>query len=147
MKRDRDDTDFRKVAESYSHRETGCLFCELPTERLLLENRLAVAILDQFPVTAWHMLVIPRRHASTYFDLGRPEVNACNLLLEEAKARIEEEDRAVCGFNIGINAWRAAGQTVFHCHIHLIPRREGDVPDPTGGVRHLIPGKGFYERA
>jgi diadenosine tetraphosphate (Ap4A) HIT family hydrolase/5-methylcytosine-specific restriction endonuclease McrA len=146
MKRDRDDTDFRRVAESYRYRETGCLFCELPAERLLLENRLAIAILDKFPVTAWHTLIIPRRHSPTYFDLGRPEVNACNLLLGEAKARIEREDRAVCGFNIGINAGRAAGQTVLHCHIHLIPRREGDVPDPAGGVRHLIPGRGSYGR-
>ena len=147
MKQDRDDTDFRRVAESYHHRETDCLFCNLPSDRCVLENRLAIAILDKFPVTASHMLVLPKRHALSYFDLGRPELNACNLLLEAAKARIEQEDRAVSVFNIGINAGRAAGQTVFHCHIHLIPRREGDVPDPAGGVRHLIPGRGFYERA
>jgi ATP adenylyltransferase len=147
MKRDRDDTDFRKVVESYKHREAGCLFCELPTDRLALENPLAVAIFDKYPVTRGHILVIPRRHAPSYFELGRPEVNACNLLLEEAKARIENEDRSVSGFNIGINAGQSAGQTVFHCHIHLIPRRAGDVTDPAGGVRHLIPGKGYYERA
>jgi diadenosine tetraphosphate (Ap4A) HIT family hydrolase len=75
------------------------------------------------------------------------EIAARNLLLEEAKAQNEEADRTVSGFNIGINAGRAAGQTVFHCHNHLIPRCEGDVPDPAGGVRHLIPGQGAYERA
>jgi diadenosine tetraphosphate (Ap4A) HIT family hydrolase/5-methylcytosine-specific restriction endonuclease McrA len=143
-KRDTDDTDFRQVAAAYTHREPGCLFCELPGDRLVLENRLAVAILDEFPVTTRHMLVIPRRHAPTYFELGRPEINACNLLLEVAKARIEKEDPSVNGFNIGMNAGRSAGQTVFHCHIHLIPRRDGDVSDPSGGVRHVIPGKGHY---
>jgi hypothetical protein len=66
MEQDRDDTDFRKVANPYEHRETGCLFCELPAERLLVENRLAVAILDQFPVTAWHLLVIPISHKYNY---------------------------------------------------------------------------------
>jgi diadenosine tetraphosphate (Ap4A) HIT family hydrolase len=142
MKRDRDDTDFRGVVESYRHREAGCSFCELPSERIVLENRLAVAILDKFPVTDGHMLVIPRRHAATYFELGRPEINACNLLLEEAKATIERRDSVVSGFNIGINAGLSAGQTVFHCHIHLIPRRKGDVTDPSGGIRHVIPGKG-----
>jgi ATP adenylyltransferase len=146
MKRDRDDTDFRGVIESYKHRETGCLFCELPPDRLAMENSLAVAIPDKYPVTPGHTLVIPRRHTPSYFELGRPEVNACNLLLEEAKALIERDDDSVDGFNVGFNAGKSAGQTVFHCHIHLIPRRAGDVGDPAGGVRHLIPGKGYYER-
>jgi diadenosine tetraphosphate (Ap4A) HIT family hydrolase/5-methylcytosine-specific restriction endonuclease McrA len=147
MKQDRDDTDFREVARSYEHREGDCVFSNLPPERHVLENRLAIAILDAFPVTASYMLVLPKRHSPSYFDLGRPELNACNLLLEAAKARIEQEDAAVRGFNIGINSGLAAGQTVLHCHIHLIPRREGDVSDPAGGVRHVIPGRGYYERA
>jgi diadenosine tetraphosphate (Ap4A) HIT family hydrolase/5-methylcytosine-specific restriction endonuclease McrA len=143
-KRDRDDTDFRGVADSYGHREPGCLFCGLPPERIVIENRLALAVLDEYPVTTGHTLVIPKRHAPSYFDLGRPEVNACNLLLEEARAAIERGDAAVNGFNIGVNAGKSAGQTVFHCHIHLIPRRDGDVSDPTGGVRHVLPGRGRY---
>jgi diadenosine tetraphosphate (Ap4A) HIT family hydrolase/5-methylcytosine-specific restriction endonuclease McrA len=147
MKQDRDDTDFREVIKSYAHREVGCLFCELPAERMILQNRLAIAILDEYPVTPGHVLVIPRRHIPTYFELGRPEVNACNLLLEEAKARVEKEDLAVSGFNIGINSGESAGQTIFHLHIHLIPRRVGDVPDPAGGIRHVIPRRGYYERA
>jgi diadenosine tetraphosphate (Ap4A) HIT family hydrolase len=146
MKQDRDDTDFREVIRSYAHREVGCVFCELPVERMIFENRLALAITDRFPVTAGHTLVIPKRHVASYFELGRPEVNACNLLIEEARRRLVEEDATVSGFNIGMNAGQAAGQTVFHCHIHLIPRREGDVPDPTGGVRHVIPGRGSYQR-
>jgi diadenosine tetraphosphate (Ap4A) HIT family hydrolase/5-methylcytosine-specific restriction endonuclease McrA len=147
MKRDRDDTDFRQVVASYAHREAGCPFCELPAERLILENRLAIAILDGFPVTPGHTLVIPKRHIATYFELGRPEVNSCNMLLEEARLRLLEEDGTVSGFNIGMNAGQAAGQTVFHCHIHLIPRRDGDVAEPAGGVRHVIPGRGSYGRA
>jgi diadenosine tetraphosphate (Ap4A) HIT family hydrolase len=71
-------------------------------------------------------------------------VTSSNLLLEEAKARIERDDARVVGFNIGMNAGQAAGQTVMHCHVHLIPRRHGDVTDPTGGVRHVIPGRGTY---
>ena len=141
--RDSDDTDFRGVAESYKHRESGCLFCELPTDRLVLENRLAVAILDKFPVTERHMLVIPRRHAQTYFDLGRPEVNACNLLMGEAKARIEMDDPSVTGFNVGFNAGVAGGPDVLPLPRppHPTPRRRraraggrGPSPDPGEGL-------------
>jgi diadenosine tetraphosphate (Ap4A) HIT family hydrolase len=98
MKRDQDDTDFREVIRSYAHREEGCLFCEIPFDRVILESRLPVAIFDQYPVTVGHVLVIPRRHIATYFELGRPEINACNLLLEGAKSRVETEDSKVNGF-------------------------------------------------
>jgi diadenosine tetraphosphate (Ap4A) HIT family hydrolase len=144
MKRDQDDTDFREVAASYGHREAGCMFCELPSGRVVGENGLALAIRDAYPVTAGHTLIIPRRHVASFFDLGRPEVNACNLLLEEARAGIERGDASVAGFNIGVNAGEVAGQTILHCHVHLIPRRAGDVVDPSGGVRHVIPGRGHY---
>lgn len=144
MKRDRDDTDFRKVIESYGHREPGCIFCELPVERIALENELCVAVADKYPVTPGHMLVIPKRHVAEYFDLGRPELNAVHFLLEQLKKQLQDNDSTVKGFNIGINCGATAGQTVFHCHIHLIPRREGDVENPAGGIRHLIPGKGHY---
>ncbi len=144
MKRDRDDTDFRKVIESYQHREEGCLFCEIPENRIIAENELAYAIRDGFPVTELHALVIPKRHISSYFELGRPEINACNELLESAKEYIQEADHLVKGFNVGINVGEEAGQTIFHCHIHLIPRRTGDVEKPRGGVRGVIPGKQSY---
>lgn len=144
MKRDRDSTDFRKVRLSYSERHTGCLFCEIPTARVIASNTLAYAIEDAYAVTALHSLVIPKRHVPTYFELGRPEINACNSLLEEMRVRISGLDDAVEAFNIGMNCGGAAGQTIFHCHIHLIPRRNGDVENPRGGVRHVIPGKGVY---
>lgn len=144
MKRDRDDTDFRGIVDSYSHREEGCLFCEIPEERVIAENELAYAIYDGFPVTDMHTLIIPKRHVSSYFDLGRPEVNACNMLLDQMKNEIESKDTEVTGFNIGINAGEDAGQTIFHCHIHLIPRRKGDIDQPRGGVRGVIPEKQKY---
>ncbi len=144
MKRDRDSTDFRKVKESYKHREKDCLFCEIPKKRVVAENELAFAVTDSYPVTPLHTLVIPRRHARQYFDLSRPEINACNMLLEERRKEILDADNAVAGFNIGMNSGEAAGQSIFHCHIHLIPRRKGDAENPRGGVRHLIPGKGGY---
>ncbi len=144
MKRDRDDTDLRAVRESFGHKQDGCLFCNLPHERVIFENELAIAIRDGFPVTPLHTLVIPKRHVATYFDLSQSELKACDMLLHEAKEKIQLNDSAVEGFNIGMNAGEVAGQTVFHCHIHLIPRRRNDVENPRGGVRHLIPGKGHY---
>lgn len=144
MKRDRDDTDFRKVRESYEHREKDCLFCEADKVRVLAENQLGYLILDNFPVTKLHALVIPKRHVPTYFELGQAEVNACNQLLQYAKGDSQIQDKSITGFNIGINNGESAGQTIFHCHIHLIPRRAGDVENPRGGVRHVITGKGYY---
>jgi ATP adenylyltransferase len=144
MKRDRDDTDLRKVRDSYRHREEGCLFCEMSKDRIIAENELAYVIRDGYPVTELHTLVIPRRHVASYFELGRPEINACNELLESAKEDIQKSDRLVKGFNIGINIGEEAGQTIFHCHIHLIPRRAGDVGNPKGGVRGVIPAKQSY---
>lgn len=121
-----------------------CLFCAIPAERIVSENSLAFAIFDGFPVTHLHTLIIPKRHAHDYFELSEAEVVACNDLLLDMKEKVQSEDVTVTGFNIGMNAGAAAGQTVFHCHIHLIPRRTGDVQNPRGGVRHTIPGKGFY---
>ncbi len=144
MKRDRDDTDFRYVRASYEYREKGCLFCEIAEEKIIDENELAYVIKDGFPVTECHALIIPKRHVATYFDLGQAEINAINQILLKTKIGIQETDSTVSGFNIGINAGESAGQTVFHCHIHLIPRRNGDVENPRGGVRHIIPGKGSY---
>ena len=121
-----------------------CIFCEIPQERIITSNDLAYAIRDGFPVAPLHTLIIPKRHAVDYFELTKEELLACNELLHQLKESIIKEDPAVVAFNIGMNAGEAAGQTVFHCHIHLIPRRKGDVENPRGGVRHLIPNKGFY---
>jgi diadenosine tetraphosphate (Ap4A) HIT family hydrolase len=99
---------------------------------------------DGFPVTVGHSLVIPKRHVATYFDLSRDELLAIDELLKLTKAELENDDPTIDGFNIGMNCGSTAGQTIFHCHVHLIPRRKGDVENPRGGVRHLIPGKGNY---
>jgi len=144
MKRDRDSTDFRKVKESYEVREEGCLFCEIQKERILDEDNLFYVIRDGFPVTDLHTLVIPKRHVETYFDLYQPELNSCNRMIQKFKQQIEKEDVSVKGFNIGINNGEVSGQTIFHCHVHLIPRREGDVKNPRGGVRGVIPNKQGY---
>lgn len=144
MKRDTDDTDFREIRESYRKLEPSCLFCKIDKDRIIIQNELTYVIRDAYPVTDLHSLVIPKRHVDSYFELGQAEINACTRLLNEIKQQIEFTDKMVTGFNIGINSGKSAGQTVSHCHIHLIPRRDGDIEDPRGGVRHIIPGKGFY---
>ncbi len=132
------------MSESCENKSEGCPFCDFPEDRILAQNELAFVIRDRYPVTPLHSLVIPKRHVSGLFDLGTSERNACNDLLMQAKDAIREEDASVAGFNVGVNIGEAAGQTIFHCHIHLIPRRRGDVGNPRGGVRHVIPGKGHY---
>jgi len=127
-----------------SHNEKECLFCLMTPDRIVMSNRLAYAIHDGFPVTKLHSLVIPKRHATTYFDLTADELLACDDLLRKLRTSFLSSDPSIEGFNIGLNAGEVAGQTIFHCHFHLIPRRRGDVENPRGGVRHLIPGKGYY---
>jgi ATP adenylyltransferase len=121
-----------------------CVFCNIDLGRVILENDLAYVIYDGFPVTEYHCLIIPKRHAETYFDLTEDERNACHRLLVEMKDRIQHQDSSVDGFNIGMNCGESAGQTVFHCHTHLIPRRTGDTDNPRGGVRGVIPEKQQY---
>ncbi len=143
-KKDTDNTDFRGIADELKTKEEGCPYCNLEAERVLIENNLAVAFYDNFPVTQHHLLIIPKRHAKDYFDLVQSEINASNDLLRKAKKLLVDRDNIITGFNIGINNGTDAGQTIFHCHVHLIPRRKGDVENPRGGVRHTIPGKGYY---
>ncbi len=121
----------------------ACPFCALPPSRILAENDHAVLIRDAFPVSAGHSLVIPKRHLGSFFDTSDTERRSLLELLGEAKRRATAEFSPE-GFNIGINDGAAAGQTVPHLHIHLIPRFAGDVPDPRGGVRWVIPGKADY---
>jgi diadenosine tetraphosphate (Ap4A) HIT family hydrolase len=140
----RDDADFRLIREGINARQSDCIFCELPTDRIIVSNALAFAIRDNYPVTKLHTLVMPKRHAKTFFDLFEPERRAINQLLDELRAEIMKKDATVSGFNIGMNSGAAAGQTVGHAHLHLIPRRQGDVQNPRGGVRGVIPGKATY---
>ena len=123
---------------------SDCLFCNISKERIILENDLAYAIHDGFPVTEMHSLIIPKRHIYDYFDLTKDELFACDQLIKSLKENILISDSSINGFNIGMNSGESAGQTIFHCHIHLIPRRSGDVVNPRGGVRNIIPGKGSY---
>ena len=127
------------------------LFCggsrrcrDMPEERIFAFNSIAFAVRDKYPVTALHTLIIAKRHAPTFFDLFEPERRAINQLLDKVRAEIVRKDASVSGFNIGINNGDTAGQTVDHAHVHLIPRRQGDVKDPRGGVRGVIPGKATY---
>jgi diadenosine tetraphosphate (Ap4A) HIT family hydrolase len=120
-----------------------CIFCNIE-EKSFLKNSLALAIWDAFPVTPLHALILPRRHAEDYFALTPEELLACDELLRQARALIQEQDPSVEGFNLGVNVGKAAGQTIFHCHIHLIPRRAGDLKDPRGGIRGVIPERRSY---
>jgi diadenosine tetraphosphate (Ap4A) HIT family hydrolase len=122
------------MLESYYDREKGCLFCEIDKDRIIASNEFCYAIRDSFPVTEHHTMIIPHRHVEDYFGLHQPELNAVNQMINEVKEGIEEIDSSVTGFNIGINCGKDAGQSVFHCHIHLIPRRLDDVDDPNSGV-------------
>ena len=124
--------------------EEQCLFCHIPQDRVIAENSIAYAILDGFPVTEGHTLIILKNHVDEYFGLSIEELLGCDNLLKSVRRDLLLVDDSIKGFNIGMNSGTVAGQTVFHCHIHLIPRREGDVENPRGGVRHLIPGKGYY---
>lgn len=122
----------------------SCFFCPMPPERAIAKNELAYALRDGFPVTPLHMLVIPRRHVVDYFSLTKEELLACHDLIHRVRELVQAQDTTVEGFNIGVNTGAAAGQTILHCHFHLIPRRSGDVENPRGGVRNVIPGKGDY---
>lgn len=143
QKNNNDDTDFRAVNSSYDHREVGCPFCDA-WDRMDQENELAFVIDDAHAVTPGHSLIIPHRHVEDYFDLHQSERNAIDRLLRSRRASLISSDDRIEGFNVGVNAGGVAGQTVFHVHVHLIPRRLGDVDDPSGGVRAVIPGRQKY---
>lgn len=118
-------------------------FSEIPSSEWVASNSLAFAIRDRFPVTPGHTLIITRRVVPTWFEATPQERAAVLELVERVKAALDEELRPE-GYNVGFNAGEAAGQTVMHLHVHVIPRRRGDMDDPRGGVRHVIPSKGNY---
>jgi len=126
-----------------SRRATPCPFCTLPDGRVVEENEFAVLIRDGYPVSPGHSLVIPKRHVGSFFEVTAAERAALLALLDRAKDLVEQ-DHKPAGYNIGINDGAAAGQTVPHLHIHLIPRYTGDQEDPRGGVRWVIPDKANY---
>ena len=122
---------------------SDCPFCDLNHRTIIAETNEAIAFYDGFPVSPGHILVIPRRHCSDFFQLSPSEQNACLELLNECQKQLISE-RNPDGFNIGINVGTAAGQTIFHAHLHLIPRYVGDVENPRGGIRGVIPAKKDY---
>ena len=123
-----------------------CLFCNINSKDLVFENEFAFASFDSYPVSKYHSLIVPKRHILDYFELTNDELLACNDLIKKIKKKIQNEDKTVDGFNIGTNSGVVAGQSIMHCHIHLIPRRKGDVDNPQGGVRGVIPSKQHYIR-
>ena len=123
-----------------------CLFCNSKKSGVAYENKLAYASYDTYPVSDLHCLIIPKRHINNYFDLSDEELIACNNLIKVVKKEIVKKDKTVEAFNIGTNVGKISGQSIMHCHIHLIPRREGDIENPQGGVRSVIPLKQHYTR-
>ena len=123
-----------------------CLFCNINNDDIIFENNYAKVSFDTYPVSKFHSLIFPKRHISNFFELSDEEVLACNKLIKKIKEKVQKEDKTIKGYNIGSNSGKVAGQSIMHCHIHLIPRREGDVSNPQGGVRGVIPSKQHYIR-
>jgi len=126
-----------------SAEKKDCLFCSVPAAEVVIEHPLALAKRDGYPVSKGHTLIIPRRHVASFFETTEEERMAMLKLLDEAKVMLDREHKPE-GYNIGINNGAAAGQTVMHLHIHLIPRYAGDATDPRGGVRWVIPDRARY---
>ena len=127
-----------------SEKITGCPFCNLEKDiEIICETENCVAFYDGFPVSPGHTLIIPKRHVANYFELSRVEVQAMQSMLGRVRQIIDEQYHPD-GYNIGVNVNEAAGQSVFHVHMHLIPRYKGNVENPKGGVRGVIPDKQKY---
>lgn len=122
---------------------SNCPFCHLPAERIVGSNEFGLIVRDAYPVSPGHTLIIPKRHIGSFFELTTEERNALMALLDQARTELKSSYQPQ-GYNIGINDGAAAGQTVPHLHIHLIPRYQDDLPDPRGGVRWVIPEKARY---
>jgi diadenosine tetraphosphate (Ap4A) HIT family hydrolase len=141
-KSNRDDTDFRALPLDA---DPSCPFCEKGFQaRIVAENGTVFAVEDQYPVTAGHLLVVTRRHAREWFAMTDRERGHADQLIRVLRNRLQLSDATITGFNIGANSGESAGQTVMHAHVHLIPRRAGDVSTPRGGVRGVVPGRMSY---
>lgn len=121
----------------------NCPFCNVPEDKIIASNQFCVAFYDGYPVSQGHTLIIPKRHVSSFFELTTEEVSAMYALLLEMKLKLDNK-YSPDGYNIGVNVNAAAGQSIFHVHMHLIPRYTGDIPNPKGGVRGVIPNKMGY---
>ncbi|MBT8359557.1 MAG: HIT family protein [Desulfobacterales bacterium] len=131
--------------QACAEQQTDCPFCyDNAKENLVEEYQSVFAIEDGYPVSDGHLLIIPKRHSGDYFTMIESERRDADHLIEIVRKKVQENDPTISGFNIGMNCGESAGQSVFHCHIHLIPRRYGDTPKPKGGVRGVIPDKMGY---
>jgi len=119
----------------------NCPFCN--PNKIILSNDLAYAIFDRYPVNEGHMLIIPRRHVKDFWTSTAPERRAINDLLEECKGYLDKKFEPD-GYNIGVNCGEVAGQSIFYLHVHLIPRYTGDIENPKGDVRGVIPSRRIY---
>ena len=130
-----------------SKAEDSCIFCIKSNYKIVEKKKFFFIIRDTaYPVTKHHTLIISNRHIDDYFKLTLEELNELNQILKEQKEKLKLLDSTISGYNIGVNIGKDAGQSIMHCHIHLIPRRKGDVDDPKGGVRGVIPSKQKYVR-
>ncbi|TYB32483.1 MAG: HIT family protein [Flexistipes sinusarabici] len=125
------------------YNKLNCPFCNFEQNEIILKNKLCYARFDKYPVNQGHLLIIPFRHFDNYFDATYDEKISVLSLLEKSKKHIDEK-YFPNGYNVGINIGQSAGQTVMHLHVHLIPRYDGDIDNPTGGVRGVIPNKRIY---
>ena len=124
-----------------------CIFCNKTNCKVILSTEYFFVIRDTaYPVTKHHTLIITNRHIDDFFDLNKDEMSDLDKVLKEQKKELKKLDKEISAFNVGINIGKDAGQSIMHCHIHLIPRRKGDVEDPRGGVRGVIPEKQKYKR-
>jgi len=124
-----------------------CIFCSKTNCKVISSTKHFFVIRDTaYPVTEHHTLIITNRHIDDFFDLTEDEMSDLDKVLKQQKKELKKLDKAISAFNIGVNIGKDAGQSIMHCHIHLIPRRKGDVEDPRGGVRGVIPEKQKYKR-
>ena len=124
-----------------------CIFCNKTNCKVISSTEHFFVIRDTaYPVTKHHTLIITNRHIDDFFDLNKDEMSDLDKVLKEQKKELKKLDKEISAFNVGINIGKDAGQSIMHCHIHLIPRRKGDVEDPRGGVRGVIPEKQKYKR-
>ena len=123
-----------------------CLFCNSKKQNIIHSSKFVYVVRDSYPVTKYHSLIIPHRHISDFFDLNIDELKDLNEILKKERQSLLNLDKEITAFNIGVNAGKDAGQSVMHCHIHLIPRRNGDIENPRGGVRGVIPSKQKYNK-
>ncbi|MBN1283648.1 MAG: HIT family protein [Proteobacteria bacterium] len=122
-----------------------CPFCNVSEDRIVARGQLVLAITDKYPVSKGHTLIIPKRHVASYFDLTEVERSEMQRMMIAVKLRLDADLKPE-GYNFGVNIGRAAGQTIDHVHMHLIPRYGGDMPDPRGGVRGVIPERQKYPK-